>query len=183
MWRPLLTAAKLSRHTVRDLRHTNGTLLAERVTLPHYVTAQLGHHDVSFTMRQYVHLRSGYANQTACLDDPTLPFAQSAPISAPTGENGTDSAGGENGKALILKAFFIFAACRLRPVFARRCRNRCKLCERQRRVIKACRLVLVSALQVDVLPHGEAYVVVPKLCRHVMWQGDLLGEQRAVGVA
>jgi hypothetical protein len=38
VWQLLLTVAKLSHHTIKDLRHTAGTLLAERVALPHYVT-------------------------------------------------------------------------------------------------------------------------------------------------
>ena len=72
---------------------TAGTLLAEHSKMPHYVKEQLGHAEVGFTMRQYVHLPSAYGNHMACLYDPALAFAPFAPTSAPSGaQQGADKA-------------------------------------------------------------------------------------------
>lgn len=55
VWAPLLTAAELSHHRLHDLRHTFATLhLMEARTNPVWVSEQLGHHDVGFTLRTYV---------------------------------------------------------------------------------------------------------------------------------
>ena len=54
IWAPLLTAAELSHHRLHDLRHSFATLHLEAGTNPVWVSEQLGHHDVGFTLRTYV---------------------------------------------------------------------------------------------------------------------------------
>ena len=54
IWLPLLTAAELSHHRLHDLRHTFATLHLDAGTNPVWVSDQLGHHDVGFTLRTYV---------------------------------------------------------------------------------------------------------------------------------
>jgi hypothetical protein len=54
VWAPLLVAAKLSHHRLHDLRHTFAALHLQSGTDPVWVSQQLGHHSVGFTLSRYV---------------------------------------------------------------------------------------------------------------------------------
>ncbi len=67
VWIPLLTEAKLRHRRLHDLRHTFATLHLQAGTDPIWVSAQLGHHSVAFTLSTYAHLplsdRGGHADR------------------------------------------------------------------------------------------------------------------------
>jgi integrase len=67
VWVPLLTAAKLRQRRLHDLRHSFATLHLQSGTDPVWVSAQLGHHSVGFTLSTYAHLplsdRGGHADR------------------------------------------------------------------------------------------------------------------------
>jgi integrase len=70
VWAPLLVAAGLSHHRLHDLRHTFATLhLQAGSDSAVWVSQQLGHHSVGFTLSRYVSRpandQARYAN---CLD-------------------------------------------------------------------------------------------------------------------
>lgn len=56
VWGPLLTAAKLRKVRIHDLRHTYASLLLQGGVELLYVSQQLGHHSGSFTLQVYGHL-------------------------------------------------------------------------------------------------------------------------------
>jgi integrase len=67
VWAPLLAAADLRYRRLHDLRHTFATVHLQGGTDPIWVSTQLGHHSVAFTLATYAHLplgdRGGHADR------------------------------------------------------------------------------------------------------------------------
>lgn len=55
VWEPLLVAAKLRHRRLHVLRHSFATLHLHGGTDPVWVSAQLGHHSIGFTLSTYAH--------------------------------------------------------------------------------------------------------------------------------
>ena len=91
-WAPLLVAAGLSHHRLHDLRHSFATLHLQGGTDPVWVSAQLGHHSVGFTLSTYAHLpltdRGGHADRIDAAPKCTrnAPAADSGAVSASEGD-------------------------------------------------------------------------------------------------
>ena len=100
-WTPVLEAAKLRKRRLHDLRHTFATLHLQSGTDPVWVSSQLGHHSVAFTLATYAHLplgdRGGHAdrldapncthNAPASGTDVIPPAADAPQTQAAQGEN------------------------------------------------------------------------------------------------
>lgn len=100
LWAPLLEAAELRYRRLHDLRHTFATLHLQAGTDPLWVSAQLGHHSVAFTLSTYAHLprndRGGHADRI----DPTAPKCTP---SAPAPETVVSEPGPETTKPPVLQ--------------------------------------------------------------------------------
>jgi integrase len=61
---PLITAAKLRRFRIHDLRHTYASVMLQNGESVTYVKEQMGHHSIQITVDTYGHLIPG-ANRAA----------------------------------------------------------------------------------------------------------------------
>jgi integrase len=89
VWAPLLVAAGLSHHRLHDLRHTFATLhLQAGSDSAVWVSQQLGHHSVGFTLSRYVSRpandQARYAN---CLDVAAPECTRNAPDAEEVAQN------------------------------------------------------------------------------------------------
>jgi integrase len=94
VWAPLLTAAGLSHHRLHDLRHTHATLHLQGGTDPTWVSQQLGHHSVAFTLTRYVKRPKNDTARYANRLDVTAPnCTPTAPDAFPTVADVADGGG------------------------------------------------------------------------------------------
>lgn len=96
VWAPLLAAAQLRGRRLHDLRHTFATLHLQGGTDPIWVSTQLGHHSVAFTLATYAHLplgdRGGHADRIV-----TAPKCTATALATPEAD---DAAPGDPQQAL-----------------------------------------------------------------------------------